>query len=505
MKKLLALWMVLALLIAAIPALAEEAAAEPVVVTIFHTNDTHTRHTSEVGMGFAMMASYVNAARAAGENVLVLDAGDTLHGLVFANMTKGESIVAIMNAIGYDAMAPGNHDFNYGYEHLKELEKQMNFPLLNANIKIKEDGSNAFTPYTIVESGGKKIGIIGAANPEYKTSVHPDYTAKLDFQDRTPILATVALIRDQVDALIILAHWGVGAAYVPDTVEALASIPGVALVIDGHSHTVLYDIEQGEEGTALVTSTGEYLNNLGKVTLTFAPEGGLTVEAGLIPKPAAFEDHAMINVIEELEAEQSVILDQVIGETTVDLEAERAISRTSETNWGNLSADIIAEVTGAEVALLNGGGVRQSIPAGPITARDINNAFPFNNLVVLKEVNGQALLDTLETGVRYYPETSGGFPQISGMSFTFDPSKPAGERVVELLIGGEPVDPAAMYTLATNDYLASGGDGYDSLGAFPDLMIMGTLDEVITDYLRESGPVSPVVEGRIVAVEAAAE
>lgn len=509
MRKLLALFMALAMLMTVCPALAEDAAPEePVVITIFHTNDVHGRYNSEAGMGYAMMASYVNEARSGG-NVLVLDGGDTLHGTVFANAVKGESIVEIMNAIGYDAMVPGNHDFNYGYERLKELEKMMDFPLLSANITLA-DGGEAFDAYTIIEIAGKQIAVVGADNPQMLSAIHPDHTAALAFGDSAKVVETVESLRGAVDAIIILAHWGCDDAYDPNSVEALATIPGVSLVIDGHSHTSLYDVKQGpEDEAALVTSTGEYLNNLGKLTMTFypagwsedMPNGGLSVEAELIPNPGRFEDHDVINVIEEVEAMQSAELDKVVGETSVELVGEREVVRTSESNWGNLACDIFIEATGADVALMNGGNIRATIPAGPITARDVNTVFPFGNLVVMLEVSGQALLDALEVGLSLYPETNGGFPQVGGMTVTFDPSLEPGGRITALLIGGEPVDPDAMYKLVTNDFLAAGGDNYASLAEYDVIFNMGAMDEVVVDYLRENSPVAPVVEGRVTAQE----
>ena len=501
MRKVFALALALLMLLTALPAFAEEAPAEPVVITIFHTNDVHGRYNSDAGMGYAMMASYINAARAAG-NVLVLDAGDTLHGTIFANAVKGESIVEILNAIGVNAMAPGNHDFNYGYDRLKELEALMDFPLISANIRLK-DGKEAFAPYTILEIAGKRIGVVGAENPEMVTAIHPDHTAALSFLDASFVDAAVQTVRGAgVDAVIILAHWGCDGAYNPNSMEALATIPGVSLVIDGHSHTSLYDIVQlPGETDPIVTSTGEYLNNLGKVTLTFLPEGGLEVQAELIPDPGQYEDHAMINAIEEVELAQGAELDKVIGETTVELMGERPVVRTSESNWGNLATDIFIAATGADVALMNGGNIRTTVPAGPITARDVNTVFPFGNLVVLMEVSGQAIIDALEVGVRIYPEANGGFPQVGGMTVRFDPAKAEGERIVEVLVGGEPLDPAAMYKLATNDFLAAGGDGYVSLAEYPVLFNMGAMDEVIVNYLRENSPVAPELEGRIAPVE----
>ncbi|MCL1964488.1 MAG: bifunctional metallophosphatase/5'-nucleotidase [Firmicutes bacterium] len=501
MKKLFTLVMALLTLFTALPSLAEEPAAEPVVITIFHTNDVHGRYNSEAGMGYAMMASYVNEARKSG-NVLVLDAGDTLHGTIFANAVKGESIVEIMNTIGFDAMAPGNHDFNYGYDRLKELEAMMDFPLVSANIRLK-DGKQAFEPYTILEIAGKRIGVVGADNPEMVTAIHPDHTAALSFLDASFVDAAVQAVRAEgVDAVIVLAHWGCDGAYEPNSVQALATIPGVDIVIDGHSHTILDDIQQlPDEKSAIVTSTGEYLNYLGKATFTFTPEGGLMVEAELIPNPGRFEDHAVLKAIGEVEAAQSAELDKVVGESAVDLMGERAVVRTSESNWGNLATDIFIDATGAEVAFMNGGNIRATTPAGPITMRDVNTVFPFGNLVVLMEVSGQAILDALEVGVRLYPETNGGFPQVGGMTVRFDPAAEPGARVTEVLVRGEPIDPDALYKLATNDFLAAGGDGYESLAKFPVLFYMGAMDEVVVDYLRENSPVSPVLEGRIAPVE----
>lgn len=495
MRKILAL--ALAMLLLAVPALAEESATdEPVVITIFHTNDVHARYNSDDGMGYAMMAAFVNAARNAGENVLVMDAGDTLHGTVFANAVQGESIVEIMNAVDYDVMTPGNHDYNYGYDRLKELEAEMDFPLVSANMKLT-DGKDAFTPYTILEIADKKIGVVGASNPEMKSAIHPDHIAALDFGDVSYVEEAVKAVQEEgVDAIVILAHWGCNDAYDPNSIEALASIPGVSLVIDGHSHTELYDIQQADGG-ALVTSTGEYLHNLGKVVLTFNPDQSLEVEAELIPDPGLYEDHGIINAIEDVEEGQSEVLDEVIGETSVRLEGEREIVRTSESNWGNLATNIFMEMTGADVALMNGGNIRQTIEAGPITVRDINTVFPFANIVVTQKITGQALLDALENGISLYPETSGGFPQIAGMTLTFDPEKPAGERITELLIGDTPVDPDAEYVLATNDFLAAGGDNYESLAAFPVEMYMGTMDEMVVEYLKENSPVAPELEGRI--------
>lgn len=494
MKRFLALLLSLLLLLS-LSAVAESAqdVSEPTTVTIFHTNDVHGRYDSSQGMGYAMMASFVGEARNAGENVLVLDAGDTLHGTIFANSTKGESIIEVMNEIGYAAMTAGNHDFNYGKDALLELSEKADFPILSANI-LNEDGSYLLTPYVILDVADKKIAVVGAQNPEIKTAIHPNYTESLAFEGVEQVKKAVDEVRDQTDAVIVLCHWGVDDAYEPNS-SVLAAIPGVDLVIDGHSHTELSNITQ-VEGNAPVTSTGEYLNNLGLVTMTFE-EDGVKIGTYLFPNPGRFEDHAMINTIEEIEKAQDEVLGTVIGNTETELVGEREIVRAQESNWGDLVCDIFLDATGADVALVNGGGIRKTVQAGGITLRDINEAYPFGNYVCVLNISGAKLNEALEHGFSNLPEASGGFPQVGGMTMTVDPRKEVGERVSDLKIQGEPVDPEKIYQLATNDYLAAGGDGYEMLAECPMLLEMGFMDEVVVNYIEEKGTIRPEVDGRI--------
>lgn len=493
LKKLLSLALALSMCLTCAFALAETAPAEPVSITIFHTNDTHARYDNSVGMGYAMMATFVNAARNAGDNVLVLDAGDTFHGTVFANTVKGESIAAVMNAIGYNAMAAGNHDFNYGYDRLMELAEVLQFPILSCNI-LKEDGSFAFKPYEIIEIAGKKIAIVGAQNPQIQTAIHPDRIAGLVFTDEAQVAKVVSEVKDQADAVIVLTHWGADDAYDPNS-SALAAIEGVDLVIDGHSHTLLADIKQ-VEGNALVVSNGEYLQQLGVVKMTFA-EDGLKLEAMSIPNPGVFEDHGVLKAVFAAEDAQSAALDTVIGKATVELEGRREICRTQESNWGDIVCDIFLKTTGADIAFVNGGGIRASVPAGDITIRDINTVYPFGNYVVVIQVTGKVLLEALEHGFSNLPETSGGFPQIGGMRVVVDASKEPGSRVTELTIGSVPVDEEMIYTMVTNDYLAAGGDSYAMLATCPMLLEMAFMDEVLVNYIQEVGEIGQEIDGRI--------
>lgn len=471
-------------------------------VVVFHTNDVHARVTGndKDQIGYARMAAVVEAARNEDE-VLLLDAGDALHGMAFAGAARGQSVVDLMNLIGYDAMTPGNHDFNYGYERLKELEKGMSFPLVNANILLA-DGSHAFTPYVVKEISGRRVAIVGAANPQIQTAIHPARIEGLTFAGIEKIEEAVQAARAEADVVIVLAHWGASDAYSPNS-SVLAAIPGVSLVVDGHSHTQYADIRQ-QEGAALVVSAGEYLTSLGRATLRFDQDDRLTIQE----VPVTFEeagqavrDERIVKAIEDITEAQSVLLSEVLGQAAVPLEGERADVRTRETNLGDLAADAFLQATGADVAFTNGGGIRRSVPAGDITRNDVVEVFPFGNSLVVIEVTGEQLVQAMEHGLRLYPEQNGGFPQVAGMKLAFDPAAEPGRRVTALSVGDVPVESGKTYRLATNDFLAAGGDGYEMLKACPVITYLGTMDEVLGEHIMQLGTVAGETGERIVIAE----
>ncbi len=468
-------------------------------ITVLHTNDVHARVVSggKNQIGYTKLGTIVEQAREAG-GTLLLDAGDTLHGMAIAGATQGQSVVDLMNMLGYDAMTPGNHDFNYGYERLKELEKSMDFALVNANILL-EDGSHAFTPYVVLEVSGRKVAVVGAANPQMQSAIHPDQIKGLTFAGLEKITEAVESARQEADAVIILAHWGSSDAYDPNS-SVLAQIPGVNLVVDGHSHTAFADIKQ-VEGAALVVSAGQHLEYVGRVQLAFDAEGGVTATAN----PIAFEDtvdipinQAIENAIIDLENTMSEVLGEVVGKTEVLLDGERENVRTRETNLGNLAADALLKATAADFAFTNGGGIRRSIATGDITRKDVVEVFPFGNSVLVLEVTGAQLLAAMEHGLRQYPEQSGGFPQIAGGTLVFSAANEPGNRVMEFTIAGKPVDSAATYQVATNDFLAAGGDGFDMLKDCPVLGYLGTLDEILGKHITALGTITLAEEQRIV-------
>jgi 2',3'-cyclic-nucleotide 2'-phosphodiesterase (5'-nucleotidase family)/LysM repeat protein len=475
-------------------------------VTIVHVNDVHSRvEQTDANIGYAKLAAFVKRLKAENPNTLLLDAGDTLHGQTIANLERGGSIVRMMNAVGFDAMTTGNHDYNYGYERLLELAGEASFPVLAANV-YGPDGTRLFEPYAVLDASGVRVAVFGLATPETTYKTHPNNVAGLTFADPVEeAKRIVAELDGKADAVIALVHLGVDEASVDTSLKLAEEVPGIDLIVDGHSHTALP--EGLEAGGTLIVQAGEYGKYIGVVELTVGPAGAKAKNARLIPAEdtAGIEpDPAVLEVIEEVKAGQEAVLSEVVGRTPVDLDGEREHVRTGETNLGNLIADAMLLETGADVALTNGGGIRASIPAGDITKGQVITVLPFGNYIQTKNVTGAVLLEALEHGVSAWPEPLGGFPHVAGLTFKIDPDKPMGERVHDVRVGGEPLDPEAVYSLATNDFLAAGGDQYTMLAETPVTGDFASLEEAVIRYLQAKGEVAPGKEGRILVEPARA-
>jgi 2',3'-cyclic-nucleotide 2'-phosphodiesterase (5'-nucleotidase family) len=474
---------------------------ESVKITIVHTNDIHSRVSegSYAGMGYDRVATIVKNEMVMNPNTIVMDAGDAFHGQTIATLNDGESIVKIMNAVGYDIMTAGNHDFNYGQERLLELAEMADFPIVCSNVFTEEYES--FLPaYEIMEYDGVKVAVFGLATPATTYMTHPDNVMGLTFFDPVVIAKMmVAQLEDEADIIVCLSHLGVEGMCTSEKVAMY--VDGIDVIVDGHSHTVM---ETGRLiNDTLIVQAGEYTKNVGIVNLELK-DGMLMKSAKLITKEEAMEmeaDADIIALIDQIEAENDVITSVVVGSTDIHLDGERADVRTGETNLGNLITDAMLDVSGADIAFTNGGGIRASIDIGDITKGDVITVLPFGNYVVTKDITGAQIVAALEVGISDYPEAKGAFPHIAGMDVVFDPSMEAGSRVVSVEINGEPMDMEMTYSLATNDFMAAGGDGYvmfeeaDITGEYPGL------DEVLIDYIQENGTDGSPVEGRILPLD----
>ncbi len=457
-------------------------------LTILHTNDMHGFFVEGDydGMGAAKLATVVKAMRQQHPNTLLLDAGDATQGANLVTLSKGETAMTVMNALGYDAMAAGNHEFDYGKEQMLKNVGLAEFPVLAANIKDAE-GKDVLTPYIIRDVNGIKVGIFGLATPETKYKSHPDNTTGLTFEDPKDVAKEmVELLDPQVDVIVALVHLGDEGDYT--SISVAEAVDGIDVMLDGHSHsTYPYGMLVND---TLIASTGEKTKNLGVVELAFMDGKIVSKDAHLFTKAQSLsveDDKDLTQVVTEIQEANAVIEDEVVATAPYDLQGEREFVRTGETNLGNLITAALLDISGADVALTNGGGIRASISAGEVTKGDVLTVLPFGNTVRVIEVTGEELKAAIENGIDSYPDAKGAFPHIAGMKVTFDSTQPAGSRVVSIEVGGEALDESKTYTLATNDFIVAGGDGYSMFVGNKVVGEYGAMDEVLIDYLNDKG------------------
>lgn len=452
-------------------------------IVIMHTNDIHSR--VDDNLGYTSVKGWKDYFEQNGNDVLLLDAGDTLHGLPIANLSKGSNIVKMMNEVGYDAMTAGNHDFNYGISQLFSLRDEMNFDFLVAN--ITKDGVNSFASSNIYEKAGKKIGVVGLATPESATKTNPTNVAGYSFNDDK--LAEIlqeeidSLEEKNVDYVVALGHLGIDSESSPYmSTEVISQVEGLDIFIDGHSHNTLengMNVKDKNGDDVLLVQTGNYLENIGKIVIK---EDG-QISASLIDEKKS--DEKIDGLINSMKKDIEPLLNEVVGKTDVELDGSRDPGvRTKETNLGNLVADALKFAAGSDIALTNGGGIRTSVDVGDITYGELNAVLPFGNVVTKIKVTGEQIVQALEHGTSASPAASGGFPQVSGITYEIH-TYLTENRVQNVKINGESVDLNKYYTLATNDFTAVGGDGYEMFKTATKLGEYGAMDEALVNFIKQ--------------------
>ncbi|MBW7457624.1 5'-nucleotidase C-terminal domain-containing protein, partial [Paenibacillus sepulcri] len=483
-------------------------------------------------------ATLVNQVRSEGGDSLLFDAGDVFSGDLYFTKWFGQADLSFMNYMGYDAMTFGNHEFDAGTDTLKDFVSKANFPLLTSNIDFSKDANispllkapatidasakkstdNAGVyPYIILNVSGHKVGVFGLTTEDTKETSSPG--KDVVFNDATkPARNTVAALKEQgIDVIFALSHLG----YNRDR-DLAQAVEGIDLIVGGHTHTLLDKpvVVQGDDAApTVIVQANEWGKFLGRVDLAFDDQGVVMtgenlLKGGLMTVDATVtEDEAAKNMLAPYNADLEELKKQVIGKTTVVLNGERNDVRAKETNLGNFIADgMLArakELKNADVAIMNGGGIRTSIKLGDITMGDLRTVMPFGNTLYVLDVTGQELKDGLENGVSgaKLGDLPGKFPQVAGMRFKWDPNQAAGSKVFDLQIktesGYTAVDLTKTYRLATNSFVALGGDGYASFakaieeGAYHE--DLGYPDyEIFIQYMTSlGGTISPVVDGRI--------
>ena len=546
-KKLLALTLVLMLLLAGCgsAAPAETPAPTPAEETaylgldndivILYTNDVHC--AVDDNLGYTGLATVKNALEAQGKHVVLVDNGDAVQGDTIGTLSNGEYIIDIMNEVGYDVATPGNHEFDYGMDQFFALTEQANFPYVSANF-VDNDGNTVLDPYVIKDVAGVKIAFVGISTPKTITTSTPKYFQDDNgnyiyaFQQDETGEKLYAAVQSAVDAaraegaqfVIALAHLGIEEDCSPWTSsEVIVNTTGIDAVLDGHSHSMIQGekVKNKDGAEVLLSSTETKLAYIG--CLTIKDDGSMST--------TLISDNGMKEFIGGIQEEFEELVNTVVASTDVDLiikdpaSGERIV-RVSETNLGDLCADAYRAMSGADVAIVNGGGVRADIPAGDITYGQIIAVHPFGNEMCVVECTGQEILDALELGCSKLPAESGGFLQVSGMTYTVDlnvestvkldengmfVSVEGERRVKDVTIGGEPLDPEKTYTLASHNYkLKDCGDGYSMFADNVFLQDSVMIDnQVLINYIVDvlGGTVGeeyadPYGQGRITIIEA---
>ncbi len=474
---------------------AEEPAAPAGHVTgafrIIHVNDIHSYvEAGETAIGYPAIAAYIEQQRAENPNTIVLDGGDSFAGTVSAAFDGGKSIAPILNTIGFDAMVAGNADFSYGKEVLDGFVAALDYPVLAGNMPLLS-GEKYLDGTAVIElENGLRVGLVGVTTSECHRFVS-DTVAYNNPVDTAKEL--VAEIRPQVDIVVGLVHLGdaEGSDYTSDMIAE--QVEGIDLIVDGHSHTVL---ETGKiVNDTLITQAGEYSKFIGVIDLEVESGGLASVNAKLITREemaAAPEKEDTKQAVEALVEQREVFFAQEVGSTSVQLIGTRDIVRTQETNLGNLFTDALREKSGADVAVMPAGIIGGEIDPGVITKGDVLTMARISTDVIVKEMTGadlQVLLDELTSS---YPEPSGEFPQVSGMTYQMDPARTEG-RIHSIVIGSEAMNPAKIYAVAMPNGMSEdpGAVNGTLAGEF------GTTQDALEEYIAAHSPVNPTVEGRI--------
>ena len=465
-----------------------------------------------------------------------MDAGDYLQGSSFANFTQGESVVEVMNAAVYDVAALGNHEFDYGSDVLEQRISEMDFPVVAANITVDATGEPFIQQNAVFTlSDGTKVGVFGLDTPSTSTTSAPKNTAGLTFAQGEELYAAAQAQIDELKGqdcsiIVCVGHLGEEAANEGNNAEnVVANTSGLTVMIDGHDHLVENQTVKDKEGNdVLIAETGYYLKNIGVLTYENGQFTDSLVEVGTYTG----SDPELEKMVAEETAEIEATMQEVVAVTDFELYGEAAPgNRTQETTMGDLASDAmywqVTQAAGSapDAVVLNGGAIRASIKAGEIKLLDIHNVFPFNNQLCTVEVTGAQLLEALEAATQSSPDPMGAFPQVYGIKYTLDTTVPyekgelypgttyyapaaPGTRITIHEVAGKDFDPEATYTIATNEFVATGGDTYycfAEAGATT-MVYVGYLDyEALLNYMKTEleGTIPEIyeeVQGRITVV-----
>jgi len=482
-------------LVAALFLGARASAAGTITIRVFHTNDVHgwimpradKFQTTRMVGGAAALAALIG--KETGPK-LVLDAGDWWQGTPEGSLTKGAAVADVFNEIGYDAIVVGNHEYDSGADELRALIARMKMPVLSANT-YGADGRLVpwVKPWIVKNVAGVKIGIFGLTTARMRGLAFKKNIAGLDFRGEveTARAAVKALKKEGATVIIAVTHIGL------ENDEALARmVPGIDLIVGGHTHTFLNRAIKGDNG-ALIVQAGQYLQKAGRATLEIdAKTRKVTASSDELVElwpDRVGEDPAVKAIV----ARHAEAVGRIFETVLATAPALMGREPDRENALGDWMADCYRETLAADAALQNGGGIRAELPAGPVTLRSIFNIMPFDNALVRLDMKGADLRRVFDHGMGM-----GKIAQVSGASIEYYRPKPAGQRLAAVSVGGAPLDDAKIYSIVTLDFLTGGGDGYSVFERFVSSEATGALArDLLNECARGQGTVSAPPAGRL--------
>jgi 5'-nucleotidase/UDP-sugar diphosphatase len=509
-------------------------------LTILHMNDTHGRIlpyveksvSQEVPVSGAAYYSKVIETERAGnpEGTLLLSAGDMFQGTPVSNLFRGKPMIEVMNALKFDAMAMGNHEFDWGPDALRELVSSAQFPFLCANITDENFSYFPGTrPYVLLTRKDVTIGIIGLTTPETRYTTKPSHVSNLIFLDPAEVASRMieAVKQQGAQLVVVLSHLGLDG-----DIELAARAPGIDIIVGGHSHTAV--TSPVKVGQTIIVQAGYYGIYVGALKVRVDPESSnkivdysqkevlRTVFAG--PKDPF--DPEVLRMVRVYDDQVKTEFARVVGQTRVDLMREPY----QESNIGNSISDALLESSGTQIAFQNSGGIRADLLKGPIPMEGVYTVLPFDNVLVAMDLTGRQILELLEKSARLEQRIL----QVSGMRVTYDMARPAGSRVARALVktgaspegmekqqpanpaqetggqagaanpepdlplGYEPLQPEKTYRVVTNDFLAAGGDNFTTFKEGRNPAYGDTIRDAYLEYLKKYSPIEPRVEDRLI-------
>jgi 2',3'-cyclic-nucleotide 2'-phosphodiesterase (5'-nucleotidase family) len=515
----------------------------PVELQFLTVSDWHAQLDPVNGVGgAAALSTYFQQERAANPNTLTLTAGDAYGASPpLANFFEERPAVEAMNLMGFDVDTFGNHNFDRGTDHLQQMIDLAEFPYVSSNLRNRDDNLTGVKDFEIFTVGGVDVAVIGVTNPEAPTLVFPGSFGTIEVTDPVPAAnkARAAAKRAGADVFVAITHMGItgvdqstGEAFGP-LVDFADNVGGFDIVFGDHTDFQYEGVHNG----ALVVENKSKGVTYARTTLTVQPTTGKVLTSDVefvVPTAAAVTpDPAVVELLAPYRAELAPLLNAQVGSATREIlrsdSCGRGDGRLCESLVGNTVTDAMRMRYGTDFAITNSGGLRSSLtcpttdnlgdfcpaydPAGgyPITRGQVLSVLPFGNVAVTGTITGAELDAMLENGVSSMPGANGRFAQVSGLCFTYDISAAPGSRVSSAVrqaadgtCTGEPIDltAASTYTMAQNDFMATGGDGYPNV--FSSIVSREILDQVLADYVTASSPISPAIQGRIVCTSSGA-